>query len=844
MLQPLKINKKIDNDAKLAQIIKENIPTTEFILADEVNAIVGKINEMVPVINVSNGGFQGTLSINEKRVDSGFYIPTESGIFINADNVVVDLGQGVNFVTYDGNKWEVAVVPITTSGKIEKGDTGFVSGGEVYNNIQNFKENEEFDYAVIDQNQKLLFGVRKDGSLFPDKETNLELIYSSINDKVDKEEDKTLIDKSVAQSFNIFEHPEFAYLVVDKENKIVQSVTHNGIYFPQNTSENTPSIQQIGKVSNNLKNQESIFDIEKITDYGKPTAEYHIKTDFKGRISVKGKFIRDINSTEKLQSFISTPTNSILEVVHSKPIQAIEKLYLADTYDIMLPQAALQSGFKSGETIRRYENYNNRASKFTMMDGIKGDQMIMIWFRGKPIIEKISNITEVSNTNSMLNYYTEIEQRNRSNSLQEFYQDLYISIENNELTIGRDSEGIIFSTSLQDSNGKWKNLKDFYEELVPPTPLDAHPKNPISSLVDFYIDHINLNTLEDTSTVLQCGKIYLISYLKQCINPDNLGEGNTTEMAYDCYPFFIHSNVDKSEHIFDLILNDKSIDVFVNGLEYSSFPKEGLITLGNSQSDLQLYDLEINYGDYGDAEVYTHYNHFTSIASSRTPICFGIMAHNIYDTYEGSTHTLGNLGISTTKLYRVLEDAKSKGYSFINFRQWVDWQSGNGSIPKKSIILVTDDDQIHKWWQDNQKIRASFERKGAKINFAQIIEALLEPNSTTSPQIVLDVQLSGHGVANHTRWHNCPPFNKTAPTFMIELAENRFVMSKYGICQEVMVYNKSGGDYSGLHGMLEYYGYVGAIGVARHTDQYGKLHQNRFSFTRMNIGTSSEIILM
>lgn len=187
---------------------------------------------------------------------------------------------------------------------------------------------------------------------------------------------------------------------------------------------------------------------------------------------------------------------------------------------------------------------------------------------------------------------------------------------------------------------------------------------------------------------------------------------------------------------------------------------------------------------------------------------------------------------------------KNKDYTFINFRQWVDWQSGNGSIPKKSILLVTDDNQIHKWWEDNQKIRASFERKGAKINFAQIIEALIEPNSTTVPQIVLDVQLAGHGVANHTRWHNCPPINKTAATFMIELAENRFVMRKYGMCEEVMVYNKSGGDYSGLHGMLDYYGYVGAIGLARHSDQYGKLHQNRFAFTRMDIGANNNIILM
>lgn len=139
MLQPLKINKKVDNDAKVAQIIKENIPTAEYMSADEVNAMVAKINEMVPAINVSNGGFQGTLSINEKRVDSGFYIPQDDGKYINAGDVVVDRSKGIHFVTFDGDKWDVAVVPIVADGKVEEGNVGFVSGGEVYGHIASNK---------------------------------------------------------------------------------------------------------------------------------------------------------------------------------------------------------------------------------------------------------------------------------------------------------------------------------------------------------------------------------------------------------------------------------------------------------------------------------------------------------------------------------------------------------------------------------------------------------------------------------------------------------------------------------------------------------------------------------
>ncbi|MDM1366356.1 SGNH/GDSL hydrolase family protein [Myroides marinus] len=162
MIQPLKINKKVDNDAKLAQIIKENIPASEFMSADEVNSMVGKINEMVPAINVSNGGFQGVLEINEKRVDSGFYIPTESGTFINAGNVVVDLSQGINFVTYDGDKWAVAMVPIVADGKVEEGNNGFVSGGEVYKSIPIIETNDLLDENYIKRN----YAVKTDGEVF------------------------------------------------------------------------------------------------------------------------------------------------------------------------------------------------------------------------------------------------------------------------------------------------------------------------------------------------------------------------------------------------------------------------------------------------------------------------------------------------------------------------------------------------------------------------------------------------------------------------------------------------------------------------------------------------------
>ncbi|HEY4544776.1 MAG TPA: hypothetical protein VIG40_09065, partial [Tissierellaceae bacterium] len=135
MIQKLDINKKRDNETRIAQIIKANLPSAEYISAADMNAVVEKINEMIPELNAGISGFQGVLKINEKREDVGFYFPAESGTYPNAGNITVNTDEGFNFIIYDGNKWEVSLVPVEANGKIEEGNMGLVSGGEVFEKV-------------------------------------------------------------------------------------------------------------------------------------------------------------------------------------------------------------------------------------------------------------------------------------------------------------------------------------------------------------------------------------------------------------------------------------------------------------------------------------------------------------------------------------------------------------------------------------------------------------------------------------------------------------------------------------------------------------------------------------
>lgn len=131
-IEKLQIGKKEDNPTRTAQIIKAGLPAKQYLTAAESNAVVAKINEMIPEVNVGVSGFQGKIKISDIKTDIGFYFPEESGVYSHAGNINVDISQGINHLLFDGEKWDKIVVPLEANGKVSEGDKSAVNGGEVF----------------------------------------------------------------------------------------------------------------------------------------------------------------------------------------------------------------------------------------------------------------------------------------------------------------------------------------------------------------------------------------------------------------------------------------------------------------------------------------------------------------------------------------------------------------------------------------------------------------------------------------------------------------------------------------------------------------------------------------
>ena len=440
------------------------------------------------------------------------------------------------------------------------------------------------------------------------------------------------------------------------------------------------------------------------------------------------------------------------------------------------------------------------------------------------------------------------------------YQDLYINISDDTFTIGRDGGDTIFSTSLRKGDGGWKSLREFYEEMVPVTPRDnspreAFPHSPIEALSDFYITFFDMGYKKDCSSILQTGKIYLIGKYPQCLTLNPIGSANAPYDlplvdSYDCYPYFVYDKYDCQEHVFDYIVGDTSIKLYVNGEKLAEISKSSQLRLGGPSSDIQFYDLEITKGHLGDAEVMSDDYY---LVSGRTPFCLGIICHNMYDTYQGSNHPLDNGGAAITKMIDVAKELKSKGYATLSMREFSDWKAGNYQIPPKSAIVVCDDWQLPRNWFGESpvtyrnkmmnkpgidfRIRESYLKYGMKVNFAQVCDRM----EKITREDIIGVRMMGCGVGAHTRWHNEPIWKKPVPTLFIELEECRYIAYEYGFDEDVFIYNKAGGVVIGQQDIIDYLGYSTAFGLGSLTDKYTRSVTNRFSTNRCNIGGDDEI---
>lgn len=106
--------------------------------------------------------------------------------------------------------------------------------------------NEEYVYAVVDSNDTFLFGVKKDGSFVWSKGMSEDLqsrirsisdaTISLEQDKVDKEDGKSLVNQTFADGVSVVSNNEYVLAVLDSDSKFLFGVKTDGSFQNPSTS--------------------------------------------------------------------------------------------------------------------------------------------------------------------------------------------------------------------------------------------------------------------------------------------------------------------------------------------------------------------------------------------------------------------------------------------------------------------------------------------------------------------------------------------------------------------------------------------------------------------------------
>lgn len=94
-------------------------------------------------------------------------------------------------------------------------------------NIFKLENNNEYIQAITDVDKKLLFGIKKDGSVEWNKGVPIP-IELELNKKIDKENGKSLVDDNLLESFSIEPNKEYIKAIVDSDGHLIVGIRPDG----------------------------------------------------------------------------------------------------------------------------------------------------------------------------------------------------------------------------------------------------------------------------------------------------------------------------------------------------------------------------------------------------------------------------------------------------------------------------------------------------------------------------------------------------------------------------------------------------------------------------------------
>lgn len=147
-IDKLNIPNKTDNAAKKKMVQSNTIGANETLLANEVNALVAKTNELVDATN----NFTAITGFNFKE-NKSTYTELASIVDPQKDDAYGVLADGLIYI-YNGTSWPTEGngldLKLRPTGNVAEGVQEAVSGGEVYDELSNFSKSSFFEKIATD----------------------------------------------------------------------------------------------------------------------------------------------------------------------------------------------------------------------------------------------------------------------------------------------------------------------------------------------------------------------------------------------------------------------------------------------------------------------------------------------------------------------------------------------------------------------------------------------------------------------------------------------------------------------------------------------------------------------
>lgn len=309
---------------------------------------------------------------------------------------------------------------------------------------------------------------------------------------------------------------------------------------------------------------------------------------------------------------------------------------------------------------------------------------------------------------------------------------------------------------------------------------------------DDFMVHPLLDVNTTLDKIMQFPKIKLVGNYYQSFNVTSLTQISTFEYHLDSYPVVLREAIDHTKHTFDAVCTDDGVFVGIDG----NFRLLDYDIVRNIYINENINAENIDFLDGKTGHLLKQFSGTTRLSepyieTARSPFLLGLMGHSVIaDSPEGSVPA-PNSDVSSGRLSKMCSIMQEEEYKTLNMDELVKYMD-DGMKHGKYAFFMFDDFKIQDLYL-NETTRNIFINNGIKTNLALIQYNLWDGFANKAKgKYIAEMNSLGWSCVSHSLRHNIPTAKKPSVYFNYELQRARKECEKWGMNNEVFVYNWDG----------------------------------------------------